>query len=139
MTEFRQSAPVEEIRAALREIVEGRTVKRSVHDLCWGTLDLSGEFIEVLRDGGFLPTTVRDIDVPPGRRVPAFVLQDRTALFGWVFWEKFTPIRQRKLFGSVVRDDKGDWAVQIPPGREVIIYANQDLSVEADQERPSSF
>ena len=139
MMEFHPSAPLGEIRAALKDIVEGKTVKRSLHELRWGELDLSGEFIDILYASGFIPTTVRDIEVPPGRRVPAFVLRDGVAIFGWVFWEKFTAARQRKLFGSVARNDKGDWAVQIPPTRELTIFANRGLSVEMDQERPSSF
>jgi hypothetical protein len=128
----------DDIRSALAAIVEGRTVKRSRHDLFWKENDLSNEFIRVLQAHGYTPTTVGEVPVHPGQRVPAFYLDGPTAFFGWVFWEKFTGSRQRKLFGSVVRNIKGDWEVQIPPSRHVVVYANTSLVIEMDSERPSS-
>ena len=66
---------------------------------------------------------------------PAFYVEDTTAYFGWVFWEKFTSAKRRKLWGSVVRNEKGDWAIQISPTKTTTIYVNEKLKTEMDIER----
>lgn len=131
--------PPEELREVLKDIIEGRIVKRAKHDLIWETRDVSLQFIEVLTGEGYVPAIVQGVDIQPGERVPAFYIDNATAYFGWVFWEKFSQLKLRKLFGSVVRNTKGDWAVQIPEKRKTIIYANIDLKSEMDIESPSGF
>lgn len=80
--------------------------------------------------------TVGDVDVQPGERVPAFYIKSSTAYFGWIFWEKFSDLKLRKLWGSVVRNAKGDWAIQIPAGRGTKIHAGLSLKIEMDIENP---
>jgi hypothetical protein len=126
-----------ELRAAFAAIVEGRSVKRARHELHWGGRDVSREFVEVLAAHGYRPMTVADAPLAAGERIPAFLLEEGTAYFGWVFWEKFTSRKLRKLFGSVVRNAKGDWAVQIPSGQGRIIYANPDRRGEMEIDHPS--
>jgi hypothetical protein len=130
---------VKELREVLSDIVEGKIVKRARHELLWETRDVSLEFIEVLQHAGYRPMIVDQADVRPGERIPAFYLENGVAYFGWVFWEKFSQLRLRKLFGSVVRNAKGDWAVQIPPQKKTVLYANPDLKSEMDIENPSGF
>jgi hypothetical protein len=48
-------------------------------------------------------------------------------------------MKLRKLFGSVVRNAKGDWAVQIPPQRKTVIYANVIQKSGMNIENPSGF
>lgn len=131
--------PPADIKDALREIVDGRIVKRVRHELRWEGRDLTPAFIEILEEAGYRPRLVRDIEVRPGERVPAFYVDEAVAYFGWVFWEKFTQLKLRKLYGSVVRNDKGDWAIQIPPTRNKVVYANENLKAEMDIEMPSGF
>lgn len=133
------SSSVAQLKEVLSDIVEGKIVKRARHDLHWGARDVSLEFVDVLAEHGYLPTTVAAVAVQPGERVPAFYLDNGTAYFGWVFWEKFTQLRLRKLFGSVVRNAKGDWAIQISDKRNTVIYANPSLKSEMDIENPSGF
>lgn len=133
------AADTDELREVLKDIVEGRIVKRAKHHLVWETRDVSLQFIDVLTAEGYLPTIVQNVNVRPGERIPAFFVDSSTAYFGWVFWEKFSQLRLRKLFGSVVRNAKGDWAVQIPEQRKTVIYANPDLKSEMDIENPSGF
>lgn len=83
--------------------------------------------------------TVASIDVEPGHRVPAFYVENTVAYFGWVFWEKFWENRMRKLWGSVVRNARGDWKIQITPQKETTIYANASVRYEMDLDRPSDF
>lgn len=127
------------LREVLADIIEGRIVKRGKHELRWDLRDVSTDFVDALQSNGYLPMLVQDVAVEPGERVPAFFIEQGTAYFGWVFWEKFTQLRLRKLFGSVVRNDKGDWAIQIPPQRKSVIYANMKLKYEMDIENPSGF
>jgi hypothetical protein len=127
------------LREVLRDVVNGRVVKRSKHELTWETRDVSLEFVEVLKEAGYTQVIVEDVHVQPGERVPAFFLEDGIAYFGWVFWEKFTQLKLRKLFGSVVRNSKGDWAIQIPDTRKTVLYVNTNLKSDMDIENPSGF
>ena len=128
-----------ELHEVLQDIIHGKIVKRSRHELKWDTRDVSLEFIEALDNAGYKQVLVQDVDVRPGERAPAFVLENGIAYFGWVFWEKFSQLRLRKLFGSVVRNTKGDWAIQISEKRRSVIYANAGLKSEMDIENPSGF
>lgn len=128
-----------ELREVLHDIIDGKIVKRSRHELKWDTRDVSFEFIDALSTAGYKQMLVQDVDVQPGERVPAFFLENGVAYFGWVFWEKFSQLKLRKLFGSVIRNAKGDWAVQISEKRRSVIYANASLKSEMDIENPSGF
>jgi hypothetical protein len=130
--------PATALREALEEIVDGKSVKRGRHDLRWESQDVVNAFIQVLQDHGYVLTTVQDVDVCPGERVPAFYVFERTAHFGWIFWEKFSRRKMRKLFGSVVRNAKGGWAIQIPTARATALYANPGLKCEMDLDNPST-
>ncbi len=114
------------------DIIEGKIVKRSKHELRWEGWDVTMEFIQALHEHGYGPAIVARIDIAPGERVPAFYIDEGFAYFGWIFWEKFSQLKLRKLFGSVVRNSKGDWAVQIPDKRKTVIYANPGLRTEMD-------
>ena len=124
------------LRDTFREIIDGKNVKRSKHELVFGGIDVSNVFIEELDKKNFRPALVADVHCKEGTRVPAFVLEGTEAFFGWVFWEKFTERRLRKLFGSVVRNEKGDWAVQVPEGGRTLVYANVALTLEMDIDHP---
>ena len=124
------------LRDALKEIINGKSVKRSKHELLFGGVDVSNVFIEELNKKNYLPVTVGDVACEQGMRVPAFFIEETNAYFGWVFWEKFTELRLRKLFGSTVRNEKGDWEIQIPPGSPKIVYANVGQSLEMDLDHP---
>ncbi len=131
--------PSSHLKEVLADIIDGRIVKRAKHELMWEGREVSLEFLDVLVEHGYKATTVDKIDIQPGDRVPAFYLDKGVAYFGWVFWEKFTQLKLRKLFGSVVRNDAGDWAIQISAKRNTIIYANSALKTEMDIENPSGF
>lgn len=122
--------------AVFDDIITGKGVQRSKHELIIDRTDVTNHFLAALKRHGYVPTTVSDIDVQPGERVPAFYIEKSTAYFGWVFWEKFTQWKLRKLWGSVVRNKKGDWAIQIPPTKPTTIYANALLKIEMDIEHP---
>lgn len=127
------------LREALNAIIEGKIVKRSWHELRYNDIDVSSLFIEELHHRGYHPVTVDDVAVEPGERVPAFHVDQGVAWFGWVFWEQFTSWRLRKLWGSVVKNEKGDWSVQIPASRPVVIYANPAMKIGMDIEHPPEF
>jgi len=122
---------------ALGEIIEGTHVKRARHELRWQGRSLAGLFRTELVRRGFRPLSVAETEVRPGQRAPAFHLEGDTAYFGWVFWEKFSETRSRKLFGSVVRNAKGDWLIQISPRQPAKIYVNLSLTTPMDIDLPS--
>jgi hypothetical protein len=124
--------------SAFRDLAGGRDVKRGRHDLRVDGVDQTSLFLDALRLEGFEPARVRDVEVALGERVPAFLVREGRADFGWVFWEKFTPERSRKLFGSVVRNDKGDWEIQLGSGSREPVHVKPSARVRVDPDRPSS-
>ena len=134
------SNPAEDrLREALRAVIDGRIVKRSKHDMVFEGSDVAALFIDELVRRGYLPTVVEAVKVEAGERVPAFLLEGGTAYFGWVFWEQFTSWKIRKLWGSVVKNSKGDWEIQIPASRHTTIFANESLKLEMDIDHPPEF
>ena len=127
------------LREALGAIVEGRIVKRVKHELIHGGKDLTPVFVEELAKRGYRPTTVADVAAEPGERVPAFLVESGAAYFGWVFWEQFTSWKIRKLWGSVIKNSRGDWEIQIPATRKTTIYANASQKIEMDIDHPPEF
>jgi len=128
-----------DIRGALADIVSGRTVKRAFHSLEYDGRDLTALFIAELVGQGYTPSRVAGVDVRPGERVPAFYIDQKIAYFGWVFWEQFTSWKIRKLWGSVIRNTRGDWEFQIPEKGAPVIHANASLKIEMDIDHPSDF
>ena len=127
----------ESLPEVLRDIIEGKIVKRSKHDLVFEGKDISALFIKTLIQYRYLPITVDTAAISPGERIPAFYIDNGTAYFGWVFWEKFSQLRLRKLFGTVVRNAKGDWLIQLPSNSTKIIYADTSQIFDMDIDRPS--
>ena len=125
-----------ELRQALRDISEGKIVKRSKHELVYKGRNVTSEFIDELSSAHYHPVKVGDVAIQPGQRVPAFYIDAATAYFGWIFWEKFTQLRFRKLFGTVVRNSKGDWLIQIPANSTKTVYSQTDNILEMDIDRP---
>lgn len=121
---------------ALTDIIKGEGVTRSRHELVYDGKPVLDEFLKALEARGYRRTIVGKVDVAVGERVPAFFIDSTVAYFGWVFWEKFTKDKARKLWGSVVRNLKGDWAIQISAAKSSPIYANQALKIEMDSDNP---
>ncbi len=113
-----------QVAEAIDEIIRGKNVKRYVHDLRVDGRDFSILFARRLLDAGFVETTVGEVDVGFDERVASFLIRDSKAYFGWVFIERFTEKKSRKLFGSSVRNGKGDWAIQVPFNSRQKIYVS---------------
>ncbi len=124
---------------SLKDLADGRSVKRARHSLIVDGHDYTGEFIRVLQELGYIPVTVADTPVEPGERIPAFYIKDSVAYFGWIFYEKFTGQKTRKLWGSVIRNQKGDWAIQISPKKNITVYADINRKTEMDLDRPTDW
>ncbi len=124
-----------ELAAAFDEIIEGRLVNRNVHDLIFEGRDLKDLFVSRLYVHGYARQKVAEIDLGFEERVPAFAIRNNKAYFGWVFIERFTDKRSGKLFGSVARNKKGDWLIQISHNSEESIYVNCDLKSGMESER----
>lgn len=127
------------IEDALRQLIRGKRVRRASHDLVYDGEDATSQFLKVLAAEGYQETEINSIDIKPGERVPAFYIKDARAHFGWVFWEIFFPGRMRKIFGSVHKNQKGDWAIILGKGSREPLYTNLALKEHMDPERPSEF
>lgn len=125
-----------EVAATLRSLAEGR-IQRSRHDLRLEGRDFSRDFEAVLRQEGYTPLRVRDLRLRPGIRHPAWFLKDGEAFFGYVFLEKFEEGSRRPLFGSVVRDYRGDWAVLLTRSSREAVWVKLGEASPFDEDRPS--
>ena len=128
---------VPELTSVLGDFIDGTIAKRSKLELRWQGNDVTARFLEALAARGYVDTTVADASVSPGERAPAFLIRDGNAYFGWIFWEKFTQRKMRKLFGSVVRNKKGDWAIQVSTRTPERLFSNVQLTVPMDIDAPS--
>jgi hypothetical protein len=126
-----------DLTQALLNLIRGTGVRRGSHQLLLDETDATSLFIELLLEDKFELLRIEEITIEPGERVPAFYLEKGTAHFGWVFWEAFFPGRMRKIFGSVHRNEKGDWTIVL--GRKQQVYANLLLKEEMDLQNPSEF
>ena len=125
-----------EILEALSDLASGR-IHRSRHDLVLDGRDCTLAFEQALRDAGFVRVRVRDLDLPAGKRFPAFLLRNGVAHFGHAFREKFTEVEDRVLFGSVVRDWRGDWEIMLTRRSAEWIWVQLAKGSPFDDERPS--
>lgn len=121
-----------ELREVFDDIILGRGVKRYIHDLEYDHNIYAELFIERLQVNRFRPVPVKDIRIEVGLRLPAFYIQGRTAIFGHVFWEVFSDHKKRKIWGSVVRNEKGDWKYILPGISNKIVFANLNQREEID-------
>jgi len=122
-----------DLTAALDDLILGRGVARGRHSLVFQGRLVRGEFEERLAANGFRPMTVRETQIEPGERVPAFYLHDDLADFGYVRWEIFTPRSRRKLFASEHRrPDNDEWAVQLNLTSPERVWANPALEERHD-------
>jgi hypothetical protein len=126
-----------DLTEALRNLIRGSGVRRGSHQLLLDETDATSLFIELLLEEKFELARIEEIAIEPGERVPAFYLEKGSAHFGWVFWEAFFPGRMRKIFGSVHRNEKGDWTIML--GRKQQVYANLILKEAMDLDHPSEF
>lgn len=116
----------------LDDIILGRGVKRSIHDLEYDNYLFTGLFIDRLRLYKFRPLPLNKIEIEVGQRAPAFLLNGKTAIFGYVFWEVFSDTQKRKLFGSVVKNEKGDWKYVLQGHDSSVVFVNLDQKEEID-------
>lgn len=127
---------MENLDTAFSDFITGQGVQRVRLELTLEGKLFVQAFLAALEKHKYAAGTVAGTNVQPGERIPAFFVQDSTAFFGWVFWEKFTEKKLRKLWGSSLRNKKGDWAIQIPSNKATVIYANPLLITEMDLDHP---
>ncbi|MFN7986401.1 MAG: hypothetical protein U0529_02950 [Thermoanaerobaculia bacterium] len=118
---------------AVDDLILGRGVRRGRHVLPPGLETL---FLARLAALGFVETTVDAVAIEVGVRVPAWLVRPGAVDFGTVFWELFTDRARRKLWGSEVRDAKGDWELQLAPSSRVRVWAGLHLAEAYDASRP---
>ncbi len=124
-----------ELALALDDLILGQGVARGRHALVYKGRTVRAEFTERVVANGFRPMTVRDAPIEAGERIPAFRLDGDAVDFGWIRWELFTPKSRRKLFASERRrTDNQEWAVQIAPGSQEIVWACPERKERHDVE-----
>jgi len=113
-----------QIEEAFSDIILGNGVKRSVHNLVFNTIDYSDLFINCLKIHTFLPIPLKNTKLEIGVRYPGFYIENSVAYFGHLFWEVFSENRKRKIWGSIIRNQKGDWKYILPGNSSKIVYIN---------------
>ena len=120
---------------ALDDLVLGRGVARGRHELRHRDRPVRDDFLERLQANGFRPMTVREAEIEPGEKIPAFYLHANAVDFGWIRWEIFTPKSRRKLFASERRrTDNDEWAVQLNLSSPETVWASPERREKHDVE-----
>ena len=114
------------------DIILGNGVKRSIHNLVYKNQDFKNLFIECLLDKSFKPLLLKNASIEVGIRIPGFYIEKQTAFFGYLFWEVFNERRKRKIWGSVVRNQKGDWKYILTGNSSKVVYLNMFKIQEID-------
>ncbi len=121
-----------QIKEIFYDIILGNGVKRSVHNLVFKNQDYSPLFIECLINKSFNPIPLKNTVLEIGIRIPGFYLDKQTAFFGHLFWEVFSERRKRKIWGSIVRNHKGDWKYILTGNSSSVVYLNMSKIQEID-------
>lgn len=125
------SNEIKKIEETLEDVISGKFNVPKI-ELLYEGKDLVEIFVKKLIDLNFQPKKVNEVNVEIGFRVPAFYIKDKTAYFGWVFWEIFTETKKRKLFGSAIKNQRGDWEIEITDKSDEVIFVNESKSIEID-------
>jgi len=120
-----------DLKEAFYDIIIGK-VKRSIHHLVYQNIDYTSLFISCLKDKLYHPVMLKDVQIEVGLRIPGFYLENSTAFFGYLFWEVFHDRHKRKIWGSVVRNEKGDWKYILPGNSSKEVYLNLNKGQEVD-------
>lgn len=116
-----------ELAAALDDLILGRGVARGRHSMRYLGRIVKRELEERLAANGFRRITVREAEIEPGERIPAFYIHGDTADFGYIRWEIFTPKSRRKLFHSEYRrPDNDEWEIQLNLSSPELVWAAPD-------------
>ena len=121
-----------QIQEIFNDIILGKGVKQSVHYLVHENRDFTRLFIQCLNKHSFYPLPIKEISLEVGFRMPGFYLENQTAIFGHLFWEVFSEKRKRKIWGSIVRNHKGDWKYILTGNSPKVIYFNMSKIQEID-------
>jgi len=121
----------EELKEVFYDIIAGR-VKRSVHNLVYQNNDYTPLFILCLKDKAYLPVSLKSVTLEVGTRIPGFYLDNTMTYFGYLFWEVFDDRHKRKIWGSVIRDKKGDWKYILPGNSSKEVYLNINKIQDVD-------
>ena len=120
-----------DLKEVFYDIITGR-VKRYVHDLVFQKHDYTSLFINCLQDKAYLPRPLKEVQIEVGMRCPGFLVQDSVAYFGYLFWEVFDEKHKRKIWGSVMRNKKGDWKYILSGNSSNVVYLNLNKLQEVD-------
>ena len=115
---------LDQISITFNEIITGKNVKRIFHELEYNNVDYTELFVERLKLHKYLVTTISEIKVEPGFRIPGFLLRNKSAIFGYVGWEIFTAKSKRLLWGSLIQNIKGDWKYTVSDKSKTKIWVN---------------
>ncbi len=127
----------EDVIAALEMIIDGELVKRDRHTLEEDGEDLSALFIQRLLRKGYRWSTVADTSLAVGSKCPAFIVQEGTAVFGWVKWMKYDVGIYRKFFASEWRRPSGSPVLILAQNETVFVH--DGLTQPHDPDAPPVF
>ena len=114
------------------DIILGNGIKRFVHHLTLNKKDYTELFKSRLVANLFLPKPLNEINIEIGVRLPGFLIRESTAYFGHFFWEVFSASKKRLIWGSVQRNEKGDWKYILSGKSATTVYINTEKKQEID-------
>ncbi|MBN2425618.1 MAG: hypothetical protein JXR46_15600 [Calditrichaceae bacterium] len=115
----------EELAEVFDDIILGRGVKQVMHDLEYDHKVYASLFVQRLRIYKYHPVSIKNVSLRTGYRIPAFYLNGKFAVFGYIFWESFPGVENKqKIWESVVRNSNGDCRYILPDSNNQVVFAN---------------
>ena len=115
----------EELAEVFDDIILGKGIKQTMHDLEYDQKVYVGLFVQRLRIYKYHPVSIKNIFLKAGYRIPAFYINGKFAVFGYILWESFPGMENKqKIWGSVVRIPNGDCKYTLPDNANHIVFAN---------------
>lgn len=123
-----------EIEEALSDLIDGISVKRTQFFLFQNQTDLKSLFKQLLTQKSFHPKNLFQIKLNSGFRFQAFYIDEKnsTAYFGWIIWEKFHYLNERKIWISEKRENNGDWTLYFEEKDNQLFWVNETMEISAE-------
>ncbi len=108
------------------DIIQGRGVKRAVHELEYDQTLYSELFIERLQVYKYRPMSLGKIPLQDDMKAPAFYIHKNVALFGSVFWTENISMEKSMVWASSLKNAKGKSKYYLTNDSSSVVFVNLD-------------
>lgn len=115
------------------DIIQGRGVKRTIHELEYDRKLYSSLFIERLQIYKYRPLSLSKIIIEDHYKAPAFYIHKNYALFGYVYWMENDEGQRNKIWASALKNAKGKSKYFLTHDPSKVLFVNLDLKERIEE------